>query len=225
MKKVLSLIMALAVMLSLVACGGNGTPETTTTPAEPDVPSTTEMPATTEAPQEEVFHIGDTVSTDLIEFTLTEGQLAIALSSVRDNTYCTPKEYNAEEDAKNPLVCAKGHTYATFTYTIKNLDRTTFNGKLPFISAEYKNTTSNKQVDGAEYLEATQEWITTGNNPTSPVYSWNFVLDVGTGKTFRSLIDIPVEAANLNDDFTLLVDLPNSDGSTSTFTYHITHAN
>jgi len=222
MKRAIALLLALMLSLSLCACGGgDSTPETTEASAVTTQAPTTEV---TEPPTEPAvtLGLGETASTDIVEFTLDAAQLAIALSSVYDNTYCAPKDYNAEEDAKNPFVCAKGHTYATFTYTIRNLDRTSFKGKLPLVSAEYKGTTSNKQVDGAEYIKESEQWRTTGNNPVTPVYSWNFVLDVGEEKTFRSFIDVPAEADSLTDEFLLLVELPNSDGTTSVFTYSIT---
>lgn len=230
MKKLFALMLAAALALSLAACGGGGAEDTNTSGAGNGDTTSTDTPSgggeddsapTEEEPQEKVeyYKIGDTVSTDIIEFTLDEAELAIALSNTVDENYFLPKEYDPQRDAKNPLVAAKGHTYATFSYTICNLDRTNYNGKLPFVTAEYKDTTSNKQVDGAEYKGDT--WITTGNNPTSPVYSWRFVLDVGIERSFRSFIDIPVEADDLTDGFLLNIELPISDGTTSIYTYKI----
>ena len=213
MKKALCLLLALVLCLSLCACGdGDST-------SQSEGNETSAQNAENTTPAETYYKIGDTVSTDIVEFSLDKAQLAIALSSVYDDTYCSPKDYDVNEDANNPFVCAKGHTYAAFTYTINNLDRTSYQGELPLVSAEYKNTKSNKQVDGAEYNKENNEWGKTGNNPVSPIYSWHFVLEVGEAKTFRSFIDIPVEADNLSDDFYLLIELPNSDGSTSIFTY------
>ena len=230
MKKLLALMLAAALALSLVACGGGGGTGDNNTPSGGNGDTTsTDTPGGGEddsAPTEEeskekveYYKIGDTVSTDIIEFTLDEAELAVALSNTVDENYFQPKEYDPQRDAQNPLVAAKGHTYATFSYTICNLDRTNYNGQLPFVTAEYKDTTSNKQVDGAEYKGDT--WITTGNNPTSPVYSWRFVLDVGIERSFRSFIDIPVEADNLTDEFLLNIELPVSDGTTSIYTYKI----
>ncbi len=213
MKKALALLLALVMCLSLAACGGESQEI-----IETEAPQTSEIETT--APQITTYKIGDTVSTDILEFTLDSATLAIALSNVLDDTYCEPKEYNPQDDANNPLVCGKGHTYAAFTYTVSNLDRTSYNGKLPFISAEYKGVISNKQVDGAEFAADKNEWITTGNNPTSPVYSWYFVLSVGEERTFRSFIDVPIEADSLSDEFSLIIDLPSSDGFTS-FTFII----
>ncbi|MBO5462882.1 MAG: hypothetical protein J6A49_06160 [Clostridia bacterium] len=82
------------------------------------------------------YKIGDTVSSDILEFTLDKATLAIALNNVMDENYGSPKEYNAQADNNNPFVCAKGNTYAAFTYTINNRDRTNYTGVLPLVEAE-----------------------------------------------------------------------------------------
>lgn len=167
------------------------------------------------------YKLGETVSSDILEFTLDKATLAIALNNTIDNDYCSPKEYNPQTDNDNPFVCAKGHTYAAFTYTIKNVDRTNYNGVLPLVEAEYKDVKSDKQVDGAQYFSVNDEWKPTGNNANPPVYSWHFVLEPESPETYRSYIDIPVDADSLTDDFILTVKLPASDGSISIFSYLI----
>ena len=202
MKKFVALILIFVMCVSFAGCGASSGGKTDT-----------------------YYKIGDTVSSDILEFTLDKAALAIALNNVMDENYGSPKEYNAQEDNDNPFVCAKGNTYATFTYTIKNLDRTNYDGVLPLVEAEYKDVVSDKQVDCAEFVNGTGEWKSTGNNATPPVYSWHFVLEPDNAETYRSYIEIPVEADNLTDDFILTVKLPASDGSTSDFTYLITQAN
>ena len=202
MKKFVALILIVVMCVSFVSCDALSNGKTDT-----------------------YYKIGDTVSSDILEFTLDKAVLAIALNNVMDDNYGSPKEYNAQEDNDNPFVCAKGNTYATFTYTINNIDRTNYNGVLPLVEAEYKDVVSDKQVDCAEYVPGTGEWKSTGNNATPPVYSWHFVLEPGVAETYRSYIEIPVEADNLTDDFIQTVKLPASDGSTSDFSYLITQSN
>ena len=226
MKKLLALMLSAVLMVSLAACGGG---EKTDIPSDNDVtlevstPSHSENPATTDPTDTETqyYQIGDTVSTDIVEFTLDEAELAIALSNMQDETYGMPKEYSPQEDAQNPFVAATGHTYATFTYTLSNLDRTSFNGELPLVSAQYQDAASDKQVDCAELSAESGVWESNGNNPVSPVYSWHFVLKVGEQRSFRSFIDLPVEADTLTDSFILTAELPVSDGSTANFSYLI----
>ena len=201
-------------MFLLSACGGNATNESLEE-------ETTGEPVTSEAEVNTYYNLGDTVSTDILEFTLDKAELAIALNNTLDENYCLPKEYDAETDVNNPLVAAKGHSYAAFTYTISNLDRTAFNGQLPFITAEYQNEKSSKQVDGAEYSWEDNTWSQTGNNLVDPVYSWMFVLKTQEKKRFRSFIDIPLEAESLNDEFYLTVELLDSAGEKQAFTYKV----
>lgn len=197
MKKTIALILVAVLCFSFAACGKPGGNTT-------------------------YYKLGDTVSSDILEFTLDKATLAIALNNVINNDYCSPKDYNPQTDNNNPFVCAKGHTYAAFTYTIKNIDRTNYDGVLPLVEAEYKNVKSDKQVDGAQYFSKIDEWKPTGNNATPPVYSWHFVLKPEEPETYRSYIDIPVDADDLTDDFVLTVNLPASDGSTLSFSYLIT---
>ena len=197
MKKLVALILVVVLCFSLVACGKSGGNKAD-------------------------YKLGDTVSTDILEFTLDKATLSIALNNVIGNDYCSPKEYAPQVDYNNPFVCAKGHTFAAFTYTINNLDRTNYDGVLPLVEVKYKGVKSDKQVDGAEYLSSTNEWKPTGNNATPPVYSWHFVLKPAIPETYRSYIDIPVDADSLTDDFELTVNLPASDGSTVSFTYLVT---
>ena len=226
MKKMLLLVLAAALMLSLAACGGGEKTDITSdsdVTSETNTPSNSENPATADPTETETqyYQIGDTVSTDIIEFTLDEAELAIALSNMQDETYGMPKEYSPQEDAQNPFVASTGHTYAAFTYTLSNLDRTSWNGELPLVSAQYQDAASDKQVDCAELSAESGVWESNGNNPASPVYSWHFVLETGEQRSFRSFIDLPVEAESLTDSFILTATLPVSDGSTASFSYMV----
>ena len=224
MRKTASLLLTLALLLALGACGGTedapSAPEEAATPSEPAAePAPETEPA--EAPEAETYAVGDTVSTDLAEFTLDAAQLAIALDNTLGENYCLPKEYDPAADAQNPFVAPTGHTYAAFTYTLTNLGRTSYSGELPFVTAAYGDASSDLQVDSVEYRADDQTWEPTGNDPNTTVYTWNFVLEVGETRSFRSSIDIPAEADSLSDPFTLTVELPVSDGTTATFLYTV----
>ena len=80
-----------------------------------------------ETQQEEVakYKVGDTVSTDLLEFTLSDSQFAIALNNqlpigaefTYDNTCYLPKDYNPEADAKTPMLQQKAmSSYPTYSH-------------------------------------------------------------------------------------------------------------
>ena len=76
MKKLFILILSLAMIVSLCACGGDGT--TNSTPTETTTPPTTEPPTVK-------LNIGETASTDLAEFTLESSQFTYYVSNVSTN--------------------------------------------------------------------------------------------------------------------------------------------
>ena len=101
MKKLLTLALAAVLALALAACsGGTSGPQ-----AQEETPA---------SPEPEYLSPGDTVSTDILTFTLDEAQLAVALDSTLNENYAEPKEYDPQTDAQNPFVAATGHTYAAF---------------------------------------------------------------------------------------------------------------
>lgn len=173
------------------------------------------------------YQLGETVSTDIFEFTLDEAKMTIALNSIYDKNYFTPKEYDAQQDTNNPFVAPKGHTYAAFTYTVKNLDRASnefHNGY--FISAEYNRESYSNLHEGAYFLYQDSQYLDeNGRLQTDKANEWhskpanNFHLGVGETETRRAYVDMAVDVDNLNDEFKLIVQIPNSDGAITKFKY------
>lgn len=120
MKKSLALIaltIAAALALCLAGCGSSGSSSAANTGSL----------SSAETQQEEIakYKVGDTVSTDLLEFTLSDSQFAIALNNqlptgaefTYDNTYYLPKVYNPEADAKTPMLQQKAmSSYPTYSH-------------------------------------------------------------------------------------------------------------
>lgn len=220
MKRVLAMLLALMLCLPLCACGGD---------AEDEV---------------QYYKLGETVSTDLVEFTLDEAEFAIALvnSSSRDSGweyYFTPKEYDAEKAAKNPYVAAVGHTYAAITYTINNLNRAdtriegsrdfvtvTYNGE-DYVPEEWDSFRYGSEMHHQEKTEVSNGSVHTyepGEWHAEPGTITSMLLLAGEKTSYRALVDIPVEVESLTDDFLITFTLPNSDETTSSFTYLVTQA-
>lgn len=177
------------------------------------------------------YKLGDTVSTDLFEFTLDEAKLAIALNNSIDENFFTPKEYDAQDDKNNIFVAPKGHTYAAVTYTITNLDRasTNSNGNGFGIFVEYDGQTYLGIENGAYFLYQDDCFMdVNGKMQIESSGKWyrkrssNYILDPGEKRGLRAYIDIGVNVANLNDGFKLIVQLPNSSGEKQEFTYMLT---
>ena len=254
MKKLLALMLAAALALSLMACGGGGGTGDTNTPStesentpSTDTPSGGEDSTPTDEQRQEdgqYFQLGDTVSTDIFEFTLDTAVMTIALNNrtAKDGTagdYFTPKKYDPQQDANNPLVAAKGHTYASFTYTVKNLDRASakFHSGGSFASVEYNGVTyiakMNDGMDEGAYYQFQDNdrrmyKDEKGKLHNTKAYIWykgpgdEFSLEVGAAESRRAYVDISVDVDDLSSDFKLTVNIPTSDGTESSFTYLVT---
>ena len=182
MKKVISLLLALVMCLSLVACGGSA---------------------------KETYHLGDTVSTDIFDFTLDEAAFAYALNNTKGENYFAPKEYDAEKDSDNPYVAPTGKTMIAITYTVTNTGRTT--------SQLYKGGLFTAKYDGKAYPSVPIGVLTLNASDKSD----NVLVEAGASETNRGYAEIDVDVANLTDSFTITVQIPNSSGKTEKFTYSI----
>lgn len=252
MKKWLAFILAMIFVLNLAACGSGETKDTapesdttteTDTTSDVDTSSADSEDADQETETEiQSYQLGDTVSTDIFELTLDTAAFAIALDNGKKDldgnikdTYMMPKEYNAETDKDNPFVAPKGHTFVSITYTINNLDRAfaNFNDQEDqLFTIEYQGTTYTPEIvdglyriyaersmmddSGAIEKIAPDQWQEFENN------YYGVGLQVGEKETRRFYMDIPVDAENLTDDFSVIVQIPTSDGTTTEFTYLVT---
>lgn len=188
------------------------------------------------------YNVGDTVETDIVRFTLDRAELAIALENsgaasvgygadgLADDNYFMPKEYNAEEDADNPYVAAKGNTLVSLTFTAENLDRDFLNlddnDPEDFFAVEYDGTayTGERDFDKDGAL-IVRYGVENANGEGWKDYSHmgmpvsGILLEVGETASYKCYIDIPVEIEDLSSPFKITVNLPNSDDETTPFTF------
>lgn len=223
MKKLIALFLAMVMCLSLAACGN-----------EPTNSGNPQADNGTTAPNENIqyYKLGDTVSTDIFEFTLNAAEFTIALNNVNDDDRYTPKAYNPQDDADNPYVAPVGHTYAAFSYTVSNLNRAScefHNGS--FATVKYDGKTYNSLEEGAYFLYADKQIMdTNGNLKTEKAGEWynnpgrNFLLMVGEKTTRRACIDIAADIKDLTADVEITFAVPNSDGKKTEFTYLVSAA-
>ena len=207
MKKQILLLLAIAMCFSFVACGGS-------------------------SGGSDYYKLGETVSTDVFEFTLNAAEYTVALNNVRNDSYFAPKEYDLSDDADNPYVAPVGHTYAAFSYTVTNLNRASsefHDGS--FAVVKYDGKKYNAMDDGAYFLyEDKQIMDVDGKLRTEKAGEWysnpgnNFLLLTGAKETRRAYIDISESIDNLNDDVEITVQIPNSKGKAEKFTYLVTEA-
>ena len=116
MKKLIALLMAATMTLSLCACGSGNTPQNE--PITEPNPETIQSPAVEETPEEKKATVGDTVATELFECTLTRAEFAPAVSNVMDENYFLPDE-NFWPD--NPYVADKDSVYLSFVFELSYL--------------------------------------------------------------------------------------------------------
>lgn len=216
MKRIIALLMALVMCLSLCACGG-------TIPTQTD-----------NLNAETYYNIGDTISTDLFSFTLDAAALAIALENTHGEDFGNPKEYNPQEDNTNPYVAPTGHTYAAFTYTVQNIGRASeeFHSG-DFVQIIYKDKQYKAPMDDVAvlYHQAHQYYDSAnGKMGTNEANTWysnpsnNMLVGAAEMQSRKAYADFDIEADSLTDAFHIRVTIPSSKG-VEVFTYQIPASN
>ncbi len=210
LKKIIALVLITVLCFSFVACGNTSAVKTNS----------------------EFYKLGDTVSTDIFEFTLNSAEFTVALNNVNDDNRYTPKEYDANVDAKNPYVAPIGHTYTAFSYTVTNLNRASskfHSGS--FATVKYDGKKYSSLEEGAYFLYADKLiQDTNGNIRTEKAGEWynnsvtGVLLMTGAKETRRSRIDMAVEIKDLTEDVEITFSIPNSDGTNTAFTYLVTES-
>jgi len=157
-----------------------------------------------ESEKVEKHSIGETVSTDLVDFTIETSKLAIAI-----DYYGDIQEY--ESDQQYEYVASKGHTFAWFTIILKNLDRNSLVLDSDFISVKYNGKESN---------------ALTVVSSSEDLAKWTKVrkiqVDAEKEETYKVFVDVESDAKDLEDDFDVTIRLPKSSGSSDKFEFAIT---
>lgn len=220
MKKFLSMLLVGVMCISLCACGGNDTETTDTTNTEEKVEET----------EAEKYHMGDTVSTDIIEFTLDNAEFAIACDdNFNSSNYMMPKEYDSVADSNNLNVASIGETFVAITFTVTNNNRTTlyiadsFNGwdllwNVSYNSENYELMEQFNDVHGIEFncaavLSEGTDWCRQDTT--------NDIIGAGETISYRTYGRISTEVENLDDSFEIDINIPNSNGEDEHFIFVI----
>ncbi|MCR4951883.1 MAG: hypothetical protein K6A40_11230 [Solobacterium sp.] len=94
MKKLLSSVMSLFLAATLTGCGSSSAPKPSSAPddsgkasAAPETDKTPEPSAV--SPRDQVYKVGDTVTTDDFEITLTDARIVDKISTQADDTFLT----------------------------------------------------------------------------------------------------------------------------------------
>ena len=195
MKKGIALLLALAMCLSLCACGGAAASKETVAK----------------------LALGETASTDITEFTLEDAEFAYYLHNTVDNDYLKATDTS---DSRNPYVAKVGTCYVSVTFTLTNKDR---GGYLDY-PGESEWTVSYKDIDYSmgriDFSSSAILDIDTGKLIDN-YQMRNYLLDAGRTVTFRAFGVINVDPENLTDAFDFTVSILNSSGEPEYFTYSV----
>lgn len=175
------------------------------------------------------FNLKETVSTDIVDFTLENSEFAYYVSN-SSSTYVEPT------DKPNSMFASKtGTCYVSMTVTITNKDRGGhidfggyFDSWKPLWNVKYNGETY--EMFGFDLNQDNSKTISlqygayvdkdTGKT-ISKIGSSNILIDAGETVTIRFFSIIHIEPESLKDGFDLEVKVPNSAGERETFTYTI----
>lgn len=230
MKRTLAFLLALVMALSLCACSGTEAPaETTPARSEPTAAVETEPvetePVETE-PELPKVNLGDTISTDIWDFTLNDAVLSIYASSTTDGTYAKPVDKES-----GIYVASVGRNLTCLSFVVKNKDRGHLSigdggsgdwslRTLSIVNGEDEYPIKGFDLNNKDGFGGLSMDCGTING--QKYGSHNYIMDGGQTIIVQIVGIVGVEAENLPDTFYLKVGVPNSSGETEYFEYEIT---
>lgn len=169
------------------------------------------------------YHVGDTVSTDRIEFTLDSVELAYAVSDTPNNSYASPTDnYDNTE-----FVAAVGETFIVLEVSIRNTGSSAINNAFDAWNwnwyVEYQGETyylhrynfgSLDTYYAARYSRDESAW-TPINNARITIHG----TDIASRYRIPAIIDTDI--SDFDAPFTFTVGVVNSEGNNEYFTYSI----
>lgn len=178
--------------------------------------------------QSEKYELGDTVSTDIVDFKLEKADFAIACENTVNENYLLPRSYNPSTDTKNPFVAPVGKTIVAMTFTVKNNNRTSIHFGSAFgdwdlyWKVRYKGSKYSLHDNDTDalYLDFHSSLIRYNGGKWNLSETDSIILDPGKTITVRTFGIIDTEVEDLNDSFDLIVNVMSSKGNNK-YTYAI----
>ena len=186
-RKILSILLIGILVIGLTGCGSKEKEES--------------------QPKEKTYRIGDTVSTDIMEFTLNASEPSTKLSSITDQSYGLPTEYKEGDTGR--FVAPKGKSYVYTEFTVSNKDRVIHYFKKSNINTIYNGETIpvSFSVTKRDYFwDYADEWDNEDLHPEETI-------------SIRGYNTITGEVDELKGQYKISISLPNSSGKNETFTY------
>ena len=228
MKKLLALILAAALALSLVACGGGGGTGDTNTPSTPSgggdsIPEDTGEPADY-VEDDTRYQLGDTVSTDILELTVKKASLALY---AKGPVYTLSGETTNIDEAYEPadgssyclFKCNKGRVLVCLDFILKNTDRYDLNTddcNIEFVIRKDGDTFDVKGYalnypDGVLGLNYGNSSIATNDGAFIKYEAGNIIMKPNTAYEIKTVGIAGFEAEDLSATFELIATIENSD--------------
>ena len=186
MKKTLYIILAFLLCISLCACGNEtNNDDNYTTSNDTETPSnTTEETTENNTEANEKYSVGETASTEVIEFTLNSIEFADSVSLSSGDNFLLPCN-----EGNGNLVPNEGKVFVCFSFSVKNI------GKAKLSSTAYRNM-SLSYSDGYKFdIDPSHQVVRTDDNFYLIRKEKGLLsLAVLTGEqTYRGYIEVPKE--------------------------------
>ena len=232
----LILIISLVLSLALSACGNTDTQDKNDnkgTPAETETSTDNQKEDHAEAEpkdtiEEKTLSLGDTASTDILDFTLEYAAYAIALHDGKAadmNEIYLPKEFDPSRDKNNQKVAPVGHTLISYQFVCENKDRVA----IELGHADGQNDAFISISYGDE-VYSDQEKQSYAPFESKDGYDWELHdiyrvrIEPLERLIFRKYTDIPTEVSDFSEDIVMTFSLPTSSGEYKDFKYVVTEA-
>ena len=171
MKKFISMLLVGIICVSLCACGGNDT-------------------ETTEPKEDEnmALEIGDTYTSDSVEFTLEQFEMAEKLSNTMDDSFLLPdvvSEYDSVDTT--PYLAEDGNVMVSYSHTINNVGKEEIDTVLWTIELDYNDgyTYESETLDNDAFLSDDEWKTTTAGRKIAPLAT----------KESRGFLEVPLEVS------------------------------
>lgn len=223
---IFAIMLVLVLVLSLTACGGSGENKENTKDKAEVTEAVSDAPT---EPAETKIALGETASTDIVDFKLEKAKISYYASSL-SSTYAEP----IDKSDGGIFSVAKGRVYICMTFTISNKDRdsldvgglykgwdlifkVSYNGNQYYIKGYDIN-----EKDGSGGLSFDQAAVSyDGGNSFERYGSSNVLLSAGKTVTLRVVGVAKFEPDSIDDNFDLIVNIPNSSDEYEYYSYEV----
>ncbi|MCR5796388.1 MAG: Ig-like domain-containing protein [Eubacterium sp.] len=178
----------------------------------------------------EHYQIGDTVSTDMFEFTLVSSELSYGAENLMTDDYLTP----TTDYSNNPFVADTGTTLVILEVKVKNLNRTSssiadrwttgdwsWDWRMSYDGSDYDLCSWNWSLEYYSPVELGVSAVSSNGTNWSDYGSSCYIIDSGETAYFRIPTIVDVDVSDFSSPYDLVINIPSSDGENVEFIYSV----